>query len=207
MIPSIYLILSPIDQPHSQSVLISAPQNFIFYFGNVFFKSLGTIQNPFLISLVTSLVNCLTTPLAFWTVERFGRRTILIIGASCMVTFQFIVGIIGVTAGQESKHNNPAVSAMIACTYLLFTLPPLQIPKVPIQPIILIPSSHLPQHRRLRHHLGSRRLGRSRRNLSPPNPFPRCWSLHRLQLVLELHHRCHHPLSRWNPERRCESWC
>ncbi|KAI9644715.1 hypothetical protein NHQ30_006741 [Ciborinia camelliae] len=88
--------------------------NFIFYFGNVFFKSLGTIKNPFLISLVTSLVNMLTTPLAFWTVERFGRRTILLVGASCMVTFQFIVGIIGVTAGQEDKHNNSAVSAMIA---------------------------------------------------------------------------------------------
>ncbi|QSZ30355.1 hypothetical protein DSL72_004878 [Monilinia vaccinii-corymbosi] len=88
--------------------------NFIFYFGNVFFKSLGTIKNPFLISLVTSLVNMLTTPLAFWTVERFGRRTILLIGASCMITFQFIVGIIGVTAGQESRHNSSAVSAMIA---------------------------------------------------------------------------------------------
>ncbi|KAA8566939.1 hypothetical protein EYC84_010035 [Monilinia fructicola] len=58
--------------------------NFIFYFGNVFFKSLGTIKNPFLISLVTSLVNMLTTPLAFWTVERFR------------------------------KHNTSAVSAMIA---------------------------------------------------------------------------------------------
>ncbi|KAF7951563.1 hypothetical protein EAE96_006868 [Botrytis aclada] len=88
--------------------------NFIFYFGNVFFKSLGTIKNPFLISLVTSLVNMLTTPLAFWTVERFGRRTILLIGASCMITFQFIVGIIGVTAGQADKHNSAAVSAMIA---------------------------------------------------------------------------------------------
>ncbi|KAF7853413.1 hypothetical protein EAF04_010706 [Stromatinia cepivora] len=88
--------------------------NFIFYFGNVFFKSLGTIKNPFLISLITSLVNMLTTPLAFWTVERFGRRTILLIGASCMITFQFLVGIIGVTAGEADRHNTSAVSAMIA---------------------------------------------------------------------------------------------
>lgn len=60
----------------------------------------------------------LTTPLAFWTVERFGRRSILLIGASCMITFQFIVGIIGVTAGEADKHNTSAVSAMIACEYL-----------------------------------------------------------------------------------------
>ncbi|PQE25748.1 high affinity glucose transporter RGT2 protein [Rutstroemia sp. NJR-2017a BBW] len=88
--------------------------NFIFYFGTVFFKSLGTIKNPFLISLVTSLVNMLTTPIAFYIIERLGRRTILIYGAAGMIISQFIVGIIGVTAGKISNHNNSAVSAMIA---------------------------------------------------------------------------------------------
>lgn len=84
--------------------------NFIFYFGTVFFTSLGTIDNPFLISLITTLVNVLSTPLAFWIVERFGRRRILIIGAMGMVVAQFIVGIIGVSAGS----NPNAVKAMIA---------------------------------------------------------------------------------------------
>ncbi|KAL8724137.1 MAG: hypothetical protein Q9181_006968 [Wetmoreana brouardii] len=88
--------------------------NFIFYFGNVFFQSLGTIDNPFLTALITTLVNVCTTPLSFWTVERFGRRKILIIGGTGMVIMQFIVGIIGVTAGRESQHNTAAVSAMIA---------------------------------------------------------------------------------------------
>ncbi|KAL5350704.1 hypothetical protein ACLOAV_004273 [Pseudogymnoascus australis] len=84
--------------------------NFIFYFGTVFFTSLDTIDNPFLISLVTTLVNVLSTPLAFWIVERFGRRRILIIGAMGMIIAQFIVGIIGVTAGSNAN----AVKAMIA---------------------------------------------------------------------------------------------
>ncbi|MCJ1274632.1 hypothetical protein MMC21_002429 [Puttea exsequens] len=88
--------------------------NFIFYFGTVFFTSLGTISNPFFISLITTLVNVCSTPLSFWTVERFGRRKILIIGGTGMVICQYIVGIIGVTAGKESKHNHAAVSAMIA---------------------------------------------------------------------------------------------
>ena len=88
--------------------------NFIFYFGTVFFTALGTIDNPFLISLVTTLVNVLSTPLAFWIIERFGRRRILIIGATGMVIAQFIVGIIGVTAGAPSKNNPNAVKAMIA---------------------------------------------------------------------------------------------
>ncbi|KFY74381.1 hypothetical protein V499_05580 [Pseudogymnoascus sp. VKM F-103] len=88
--------------------------NFIFYFGTIFFQSLGTIDNPFLISLITTLVNVLSTPLAFWIIERFGRRRILIIGASGMVAAQFIVGIIGVTAGRLEAHNATAVKTMIA---------------------------------------------------------------------------------------------
>jgi len=89
--------------------------NFIFYFGTIFFTSLGTIKNPFLITLITSLVNTCTTPLSFWTIERFGRRKILIVGGIGMVIMQFIVGIIGVTAGKLTTHtNNAAVSAMVA---------------------------------------------------------------------------------------------
>ncbi len=89
--------------------------NFIFYFGTVFFQSLGTIDDPFLISLVTTLVNVLSTPLSFWIIERFGRRRILIIGGAGMVVSQFIVGIIGVTAGKPSgETNTAAISAMIA---------------------------------------------------------------------------------------------
>lgn len=91
--------------------------NFIFYFGTVFFQQLGTISNPFLISLVTTLVNVLSTPIAFYTVERLGRRTILIYGAASMVVMQFIVGIIGATAGKDTPDHpaNPhATKAMIA---------------------------------------------------------------------------------------------
>lgn len=88
--------------------------NFIFYFGTVFFQQLGTISNPFLISLVTTLVNVLSTPFSFVMVEKIGRRTILIWGAAFMVVFQFIVGIIGATAGKASEHNQNATRAMIA---------------------------------------------------------------------------------------------
>ncbi|TAQ83045.1 hypothetical protein B7494_g8631 [Chlorociboria aeruginascens] len=96
--------------------------NFIFYFGTTFFQELGTIKNPFLIGLITTLVNVCSTPLSFWMVERFGRRTILIWGALGMLICEFIVGIIGVTAGRLEAHNNSAVQAMIAfiCIYIFF---------------------------------------------------------------------------------------
>ncbi|KAI0489509.1 general substrate transporter [Xylaria cf. heliscus] len=88
--------------------------NFIFYFGAPFFKQLGTISNPFLISLITTLVNVLSTPVSFWTIEKFGRRAILIFGGIGMVICQFIIAIVGVTAGAAVPTNSAAVSAMIA---------------------------------------------------------------------------------------------
>ncbi|TVY46140.1 High-affinity glucose transporter [Lachnellula subtilissima] len=90
--------------------------NFIFYYGVVFFASLKTISNPFLISLVTTLVNVLSTPVSFWMVERFGRRNLLIFGGTGMVISQYIVGIIGITVGGDKgdQTNKAAVAAMIA---------------------------------------------------------------------------------------------
>jgi sugar porter (SP) family MFS transporter len=96
--------------------------NFIFYFGTTFFQDLGTISNPFLIGLITTLVNVCSTPLSFWIVERFGRRAILIWGALGMLICEFIVGIIGVTAAAPGKDNQSATSAQIAfiCIYIFF---------------------------------------------------------------------------------------
>jgi len=92
--------------------------NFVFYFGTTFFQTLGTIKNPFLISLITTLVNVCSTPLSFYAIEKFGRRSLLIWGAAGMVVCQFIVAIIGVTDGS----NPAAVRAMIAfiCIYIFF---------------------------------------------------------------------------------------
>ncbi|RFU71908.1 monosaccharide transporter, partial [Trichoderma arundinaceum] len=81
--------------------------NFIFYYSTPFLQSTGAIGNSFLISLIFSLVNVCSTPLSFWTVERFGRRTILIVGAGGMLICQFLVAIIGVTIGFNKTHPNP----------------------------------------------------------------------------------------------------
>ena len=92
--------------------------NFIFYFGTTFFEQLGTISNPFLIGLITTLVNVCSTPISFYTIERFGRRTLLIWGALGMLICEFIVAIAGTVDG-----SNPAtVKAEISfiCIYIFF---------------------------------------------------------------------------------------
>ncbi|KAI0478747.1 general substrate transporter [Xylariaceae sp. FL0804] len=88
--------------------------NFVLYFGPPFFKQLGTIPNPFLITLITTLVNVLSTPVSFVIVEKFGRRALLIYGGIGMVICQYIVASIGITQGTVAAHNNAAVRAEIA---------------------------------------------------------------------------------------------
>ena len=82
--------------------------NFIFYYSTPFLKSTGAIKNTFLISLIFTLVNVCSTPISFYTVERFGRRPLLIGGAFGMLICQFLVAIIGVTVGFNHTHTNAA---------------------------------------------------------------------------------------------------
>jgi sugar porter (SP) family MFS transporter len=81
--------------------------NFIFYYSTPFLQSTGAISNTFLISLIFTLVNVCSTPISFYTVERFGRRPLLVFGALGMLICQFLVGIIGVTVGFNKTHPNP----------------------------------------------------------------------------------------------------
>ncbi|EJT47553.1 hypothetical protein A1Q1_03574 [Trichosporon asahii var. asahii CBS 2479] len=104
--------------------------NFIFYYGTEFFKNLGTISNPFLISLITTLVNVCTTPISFYTIERYGRRALLIYGAIGMTICEFIVAIMGVAkpavvdpiTNVARPEDKPIASAQIAfiCIYIAF---------------------------------------------------------------------------------------
>ncbi|TKA72651.1 hypothetical protein B0A49_06614 [Cryomyces minteri] len=98
--------------------------NFIFYYSTPFLKSTGAISNSFLISLIFTLVNVCSTPISFYTVEKFGRRPLLVYGALGMLICQFLVAIIGVAVGFNHTHldaagnsianNISAVNAQIA---------------------------------------------------------------------------------------------
>jgi sugar porter (SP) family MFS transporter len=162
--------------------------NFIFYFGPVFFQQLGSISNPFLISLVTTLVNVLSTPASFVMVEKIGRRPLLAFGAAGMVIMQFIVGAIGATAGRNTADHpaNPnATKAMIAFICLNISVfattwgPCAWIVIGEIFPLTI-------RSRGVGLSTASKRCHRTN-CMRHPLTYLR-------QLVLELHHRHHHPL-------------
>ncbi|GAA5993338.1 hypothetical protein JCM10908_001435 [Rhodotorula pacifica] len=98
--------------------------NFIFYYSTQFLSSTGAIDDPFLMSMVFTIVNVVSTPISFWTVERFGRRPLLIYGAAGMFICQLLTAIIGMTvgfnktvtnaAGETVARNIAAVNAQVA---------------------------------------------------------------------------------------------
>ncbi|KAI8449114.1 hypothetical protein BY996DRAFT_6418860 [Phakopsora pachyrhizi] len=69
--------------------------NFIFYFGTSFFRNSG-INNAFLTTIITNVVNVLMTIPGIWLVDKAGRRSLLLIGAAVMCICEFIVAIVGV---------------------------------------------------------------------------------------------------------------
>ena len=71
--------------------------NFIFYYGTYFFKRAG-IDNPFVVTLITNIVNIFATIPGLWLVEKAGRRNLLLGGAIGMTIADLIVGIVGVAA-------------------------------------------------------------------------------------------------------------
>ena len=79
--------------------------NFIFYYSTPFLSSTGAISNTFLISLIFTLVNVCSTPISFYTVEKLGRRPLLLWGALGMLICQFLVAIIGDTVGFNHTHT------------------------------------------------------------------------------------------------------
>lgn len=90
--------------------------NFIFYFSSKFLASTGAVKDVFLTSMIFTIINVLSTPISFWTVERFGRRSILLVGAAGMLTCQFLVAIVGVTAGFDHVHATPTATDATATT-------------------------------------------------------------------------------------------
>ncbi|RDH26955.1 general substrate transporter [Aspergillus welwitschiae] len=89
--------------------------NFIFYYGTTSFQSVG-MKNSFLMSTIMNVVNVCSTPVYFWTNERFSRRTLLLWGAVLMCVCEFIVAIVG-TANEGSKAANVCLT-VFTCVYI-----------------------------------------------------------------------------------------
>lgn len=91
--------------------------NFIFYYGTSFFEDSG-ITNGFTITLITNIVNVISTFPGLYLVEKWGRRPLTLFGAIGMCVCQFIVAIVG-TALPGSDVASKVLIAFV-CFYIFF---------------------------------------------------------------------------------------
>ncbi|TRM65517.1 general substrate transporter [Schizophyllum amplum] len=90
--------------------------NFIFYYGTTFFKNSG-ISNPFIITVITNVVNVVMTIPGIYLIEKAGRRSLLLWGAVIMTVCEYLVAIIGVTISVEDSSGQKALIALV-CIYI-----------------------------------------------------------------------------------------
>ncbi|KAI9926552.1 High-affinity glucose transporter rgt2 [Aspergillus wentii] len=90
--------------------------NFIFYYGTTFFEHSG-IKNGFIITLITNIVNVVSTFPGLYMVEKWGRRPLLMFGAVGMCVSQLIVAIVGTAASSDVANK---VLIAFVCIYIFF---------------------------------------------------------------------------------------
>ncbi|KAK0123146.1 glucose transporter [Cadophora gregata f. sp. sojae] len=91
--------------------------NFIFYYGTTFFARIN-VKSPYVVALVTNVVNVVSTIPGMFLVETLGRRRLLMIGAFGMAVCQIIVASVG-TAMPDSNAAS-MVLIVFVCLYLFF---------------------------------------------------------------------------------------
>ncbi|KAF7586781.1 High-affinity glucose transporter rgt2 [Aspergillus hancockii] len=90
--------------------------NFIFYYGTTFFEHSG-IKDGFIITLITNIVNVVSTFPGLYMVEKWGRRPLLMFGAVGMCICQLIVAIVGTATSSDAANK---VLIAFVCIYIFF---------------------------------------------------------------------------------------
>lgn len=98
-------------------MLTPPPQ--IFYYGTTYFTNAGFQNDPFVITVITNVVNVVSTLPGLWAVDKLGRRSLLLIGAAGMAVCQYIVAITGTVAAADNVAAQRAAIAFV-CIYIFF---------------------------------------------------------------------------------------
>ncbi|KAH6847502.1 high-affinity glucose transporter RGT2 [Chaetomium sp. MPI-CAGE-AT-0009] len=101
--------------------------NFIFYYGTKYFQNSG-VSSGFIVGMITSAINVLSTLPGMYAVDKWGRRPLLLFGAIGMCVSQLIVAVCGtVSTGQHENGeifvtNLAGQKAAVAfvCIYIFF---------------------------------------------------------------------------------------
>ena len=102
--------------------------NVIFYYSSILWQAVGfSERDSLLITVITSVVNIVTTFIAIATVDKFGRKPLLLLGSIGMtITLGTLALVFGNAAidpatGNPSLHGTPGIIALLAANlYVVF---------------------------------------------------------------------------------------
>ncbi|KAK3680099.1 hypothetical protein LTR78_000476 [Recurvomyces mirabilis] len=92
--------------------------NFIFYYNTTFFQQVGLGKRAFLVAMITTIVNVVSTPVSFYTIERFGRRRLLIYGGIAMSICEMTIAVVGTVLPHSTAANYSMIT--LVCVYIFF---------------------------------------------------------------------------------------
>ena len=84
--------------------------NVIFYYSNVLWQAVGfSADESAVYTVITSVINVLTTLIAIALIDKIGRKPLLLIGSSGMAVTLITMAVIFANAdGQPRRHPEPA---------------------------------------------------------------------------------------------------
>ncbi|KAL6359138.1 hypothetical protein LRP88_07355 [Fusarium phalaenopsidis] len=85
---------------------------FVLYYITPLLESTGVVDDSLLITLILAIVSVCSVPISLWAIEYFGRRQVLIAGASGMMLCHFLTAIVGVAAGLDKTHEEEGIDGV-----------------------------------------------------------------------------------------------
>jgi sugar porter (SP) family MFS transporter len=94
---------------------------FQIYYGTSYFaENVQQLPDAFILQVIINLVNVFMTLPGLWSIDRFGRRPVLLVGALGMGTCQFLVAIMGVATNTTQNYASAVAQFVFLCIYVSF---------------------------------------------------------------------------------------
>ncbi|ETS80973.1 glucose transporter rco-3 [Pestalotiopsis fici W106-1] len=93
--------------------------NFIMYYGTTFFHG-AKVDSPFLISIITNVINVFSTLPGLFVVESWGRRKLLMTGAAGMSICQLVIAITASVVNNAETRAYSTVLIVFVCLFIFF---------------------------------------------------------------------------------------
>ncbi|KAK9775410.1 hypothetical protein AB5N19_08567 [Seiridium cardinale] len=93
--------------------------NFIMYYGTTFFHG-AKVDSPFLISIITNIINVVSTLPGLFVVESWGRRNLLMIGAMGMSICQLTIAIFASAVNNAEGETSSKILIIFVSFFIFF---------------------------------------------------------------------------------------